>query len=118
MQFNKHCGEGGIVIAVIIALAVLFLVIGVVLLCGKGSGMLAGYNTMAQEEKAKYNEKALCKITGWFMVSYATIFFVLFMTATCFVQYESVTTPICITVLLALPIGLVFYVNKSKRLKK
>ena len=34
---------------------------------GKGAVMLAGYNTMPKEEKAKYNERALLKFAGIMM---------------------------------------------------
>ena len=31
---------------------------------GKGSFLIAGYNTASEKEKAKYNEKKLCRIVG------------------------------------------------------
>ena len=34
------------------------------LLNGKGAFLIAGYNTLSKEEKAKYDEKALCRFTG------------------------------------------------------
>lgn len=46
---------------------------GVVILCGicsiallrgKGAWLIAGYNTANDKEKAKYNEKRLCRVTG------------------------------------------------------
>ena len=37
----------------------LFVIFGIVLFCGKGSFLIAGYNTANPEEKAEYNEKAL-----------------------------------------------------------
>lgn len=42
----------------------LFLVVALVLLSGRGSWMLAGYNTAPKEKKARYDEKKLCRITG------------------------------------------------------
>ena len=49
-------------IASIITLVIglLFLVMGIVLFCGKGSWLIAGYNTMSPQEKEKYDEKKLC----------------------------------------------------------
>lgn len=35
-----------------------------VLLQGKGAILIAGYNTLSAEEKAKYDEATLCKATG------------------------------------------------------
>lgn len=46
----------------------LFLTMGLVLLQGKGAILIAGYNTLSAEEKAKYDEAALCKATGKLML--------------------------------------------------
>ena len=40
------------------------IIIGIVLCCGKGAFLIAGYNTASPEEKASYDEKALCRATG------------------------------------------------------
>jgi len=39
-------------------------VISIVLLSGRGANLIAGYNTASKEEKSKYDEKKLCKVTG------------------------------------------------------
>ena len=44
--------------------AVPVIVIGIVLCCGKGAFLIAGYNTASPKEKAEYDEKALCRATG------------------------------------------------------
>lgn len=36
----------------------------ITLLSGHGSWLIAGYNTASKEEKAKYNEKKLCRVMG------------------------------------------------------
>lgn len=46
---------------------ILLLILGIALLQGKGAWLIAGYNTLSDEEKAKYDEKALCKATGKMM---------------------------------------------------
>lgn len=46
----------------------LFLTMSIFLLQGKGALLIAGYNTMSAEEKAKYDEVALCKATGKMML--------------------------------------------------
>ncbi len=38
--------------------------LSVLLFLGKGSWLVAGYNTASKEEKAKYEEKKLCRIVG------------------------------------------------------
>lgn len=38
--------------------------VSIVLLAGRGSGMIAGYNTMSAHKKQQWNEKRLCRATG------------------------------------------------------
>lgn len=45
-------------------LTAVFAVLSVVLLSGRGSFLIAGYNTADKEEKAKYDEKRLCRVMG------------------------------------------------------
>ena len=40
------------------------IIVGIVLCCGKGADLIAGYNTASPKEKATYNEKALCRAVG------------------------------------------------------
>lgn len=57
-----------IVFLIIIALCV---VLGVVFSRGKGAFLIAGYNTASKAEKAKYDEKALCRFMGKIMFALA-----------------------------------------------
>ena len=43
---------------------VIFAVFSIILLSGHGSWFISGYNTASKEEKAKYNEKKLCRTMG------------------------------------------------------
>lgn len=52
----------GLIIAIIIGLSVI--VMALVLLTGRGSFLIAGYNTLSKEEKEKFNTKALCRFMG------------------------------------------------------
>ena len=36
----------------------------IILCCGKGADMIAGYNTASPEERAKWDEAALCRAVG------------------------------------------------------
>lgn len=36
----------------------------ILLISGRGSWLISGYNTASEEEKTKYDEKKLCKTTG------------------------------------------------------
>ncbi len=53
-------GPDWIVWIVFIILAIL----SIVLVSGHGSWFISGYNTASKEEKAKYNEKKLCRTMG------------------------------------------------------
>ncbi len=52
----------GLVITFIIGL--LIIIIALVLHTGKGSFLIAGYNTLSREEKDKYDSKKLCRFMG------------------------------------------------------
>lgn len=43
---------------------VIFVILSAILLFGHGANLIAGYNTSSKEEKAKYNEKKVCQVTG------------------------------------------------------
>ncbi len=45
-------------------LVLLFLTAGITLLMGRGSFLVAGYNTATPEERAEYDEKKLCRSMG------------------------------------------------------
>ena len=49
----------------------IFLLLGVIFSRGKGAFLIAGYNTAPREEKAKYDEKALCRFMGKLMFALA-----------------------------------------------
>ena len=38
-----------------LVISIIFLIISILLLMGKGSFLIAGYNTASEKEKAKYN---------------------------------------------------------------
>ena len=50
-----------------LAVALLFVLLGVVFLRGKGAALIAGYNTASPEEKLEIDEKKLCRFMGKLM---------------------------------------------------
>ena len=54
-------------IAVPISIVALFVLLGVILSMGKGACLIAGYNTASEADKAKIDEKKLCKYVGRLM---------------------------------------------------
>ncbi len=57
-----------------LAVAVMFLIFGLVFRKGKGTGLIAGYNTASAEEKRKTDEKALCRFVARLMFFYTACF--------------------------------------------
>ena len=62
--------QNDIVACVIVGIMMLLMLgISAVLLMGKGSWLIAGYNTLDKKEKAKYDSAALCKFVGKYLLS-------------------------------------------------
>ena len=49
-------------------IAILLLMLGIVILIGKGDNLIAGYNTASKEEKSQYNIKRLRGLIGGLLV--------------------------------------------------
>ncbi|MBC8611959.1 Domain of uncharacterised function (DUF3784) [uncultured Ruminococcus sp.] len=49
-------------------IAAVFLLLSFPLLFGKGSWLIAGYNTASEKERRKYDEKKLCRTMGVFLL--------------------------------------------------
>ena len=92
-----------------------FVVLGIVFLCGKGGFLIAGYNTASPEEKAQYDEKALCRAMGTLMFACAACCGVLMLSTI----LESMPLMwVGIALLLLVPMGGVIYMNTSKKVKR
>jgi len=61
----------------------LFVILGILFLKGKGAFLIAGYNTASKAEKAKIDERKLCRYMGklmfalagsWLIVALSTMF--------------------------------------------
>ena len=57
--------------AIYLAMTGLFVLLGVVFAVGKGTGLIAGYNTASAEEKENYDKKKLCKAMSRLMFALA-----------------------------------------------
>jgi preprotein translocase subunit SecG len=108
---ESNVGEpAGTIIVVIVA--ALFVLIGVLILSGRGGRLIAGYNTMSKEQREKINEKALFKLMGRLMIVLAAIL-VLMNFATDRWQFVSL-----LVLFLVLVVGAVIFINKSPRFRK
>lgn len=93
----------------------LFVILGVLLINGKGSFLIAGYNTMSPEEKEKYDVKSLCKFMGKMM-------FVLAVSMLFWVFGEAYDVEelfyVGLFLVLAIVLFMVIYMNTGNRFKK
>ena len=97
------------------AIAVPFLIMAALFLKGKGAFLIAGYNTMSEEKQATYDEKALCRSVGRFLLVLTTLMF-LFPLA---VYIEFIWFfYIVVLLFLALPIGYAIYASTGNRFRK
>ena len=64
------------ILVVFLAVAAVFIVLGIVFLSGKGADLIAGYNTASPEEKAGIDEKKLLKAMAVFMFVLAGCFLI------------------------------------------
>lgn len=54
-----------------------FAIISIILLSGHGANFIAGFNTMNEEDKKKYDTKKMCRITGVGMAVIAVSIFIM-----------------------------------------
>ncbi len=102
--------EGKLITAVVIFLVLVIL--GIVLWCGKGAWLIAGYNTSSKDEKAKYDEKALCRFVAKIMFAMAVFMLLIF-------TVENVAVHLLLSLLAVVFIfGAVIYANTGNRFKK
>ena len=54
---------------IIIIVSAILVIMGVIILIGKGDNLIAGYNTASEEEKARYNIKRLRGLIGGLLIA-------------------------------------------------
>lgn len=62
---------------VLIIVAATLVIMGIIILIGKGDNLIAGYNTASKEERAKYNIKRLRGLIGGLLIVMAPMMFLL-----------------------------------------
>lgn len=95
--------------------ALIFLMIGIIFTQGKGAFLIAGYNTSSKEEKAKYDEKALCKFMGKVMFSFVVCFLIM---ATSDIFNSMIPIWIGWALFLCITIFALIYSNTGNRFRK
>ncbi|MDR1439778.1 MAG: DUF3784 domain-containing protein [Clostridiales bacterium] len=56
-----------------VLLGIIFLILAVIMLSGKGANLVSGFNTMPKAEKDKYDQKALSRFMGAIMLIIAML---------------------------------------------
>lgn len=70
--------KGVIMILTEIIIIFFVTVMSFVLISGRGSWFVAGYNTLPEKEQAGYNKKRLCKTVGWGLLVIDIVVIILF----------------------------------------
>lgn len=87
---------------VLIVVAAILLIMGIIILVGKGDNLIAGYNTASKEEKSQYNIKRLRGLIGGILVVLAPMMLLLLgkesLAAT--LSFVVLTFVLCIVVVL------------------
>ena len=93
----------------------LLLALGLYLLQGKGAMLIAGYNTMPEEEKEKYDEVALCKATGKLVLGLT--FTIALISLGDLLQMDGLILAGVVLMVIMIVFGLI-YMNTGDRFKK
>lgn len=102
-------------LAIHLAVTALFLLLGALFSKGKGTWLIAGYNTASPVEKAKMDEKALCRSMGKLMFALAACWLVI--TASDVFQSMALLW-VGLALFFAALIAGVVYANTGNRFKK
>ena len=92
-----------------------FLVLAIFLLNGKGAILIAGFNTMGADKRAAYDEKALCKAVGQFLIALSALM-MLFPIAIWLQQMWLFWVSFILVFILV--IGFTIYANTGNRFRK
>lgn len=92
-----------------------FIILGIVFLKGKGSFLIAGYNTASKAEKEKIDEKKLCRYMGKLMLLFAACFLVIIASD---ISGEMWLLWFGLILFFCILIGGIIYMNTGNRLKK
>ncbi len=89
--------------------------LGIIFLKGKGSFLIAGYNTASKAEKEKIDEKKLCTCVGMLMFALAGCFFIVMLSD---IFHKMWILWLGLGLVFAVSIGGTIYINTRDRIKK
>lgn len=87
---------------VLFIVAAILLIMGIIIIIGKGDNLIAGYNTASNEERAQYNINRLRGLIGGFLIVLAPMMLFLLMaeTMTATFSFVALTSVACIVVVI------------------
>lgn len=91
------------------------IIFGLVLCSGNGADLIAGYNTASAAERARWNEKALCRATGILLLAMVGC---MELTTLGAVLGMMMLTWVSLFLLIVLAVVGLLYINKSKRFRR
>lgn len=97
------------------SVVVLFIILGFIFLSGKGLFLIAGYNTASKSEKAKTDEKRLCKYMAKLMFLFAGCFIIVILSD---ILESMWIMALGFVLFFVIAVGSVIYMNTGNRLKK
>jgi hypothetical protein len=98
-----------------LVIVAVFVLLGILFLNGKGSFLIAGYNTASKTQKEKIDETKLCNYTGKLMLVLAGCFLII-AASDIFGKMWLLWTGLALFLITA--IGGVIFMNTGNRLKK
>lgn len=105
---------GGIVLMT--SLVAVLAIAGITLLSGKGTWMIAGYNTASPEERAAFDEKELCRGVGAIMIVLSGFMALLELDLT--LWSSALLTSVLVVLMLATLGASIVYLNTARRFRK
>jgi len=97
------------------ATAIPLIILSIFLLKGKGAFFIAGYNTMSDEERATYDEKALCRSVGWLLLIITALMFLIPLA----IHFDLTWLLwVSFVLIMVITIGFAIYANTGNRFRK
>ena len=102
-------------LAIHLVMIMVFVILGVIFLNGKGAFLIAGYNTTSKEKKKKTDEKKLCSFMGKMMFILAGCWLVI-ASSEIFKAMWLLWVGLCLFFVVC--VGAVIYMNSGNRFKR
>lgn len=100
------------------SIPLIFAILGILLKFGKGSFLIAGYNTMSKEEKEVYDKKALCNFMGNLMLFFAGLVLLNVVADVFNLAYFTQINTISPIIIVVVIIAIIIYTNTGNRFMK